>query len=147
MTMPTPNALIEAAAEVALIEKAALKVGMTSMLNHGAASCVYSEGCDGVSQEHLVAFTREIALHCAVALASPAPGWRPIETAPKDRTLIVLGSRSGVWLGKYLPVYSSGYRPENPWTSMLLNHDHMAERYTQPTHWQPLPPPPHPEAP
>jgi hypothetical protein len=71
-----------------------------------------------------------------------AEGWRPIETAPKDGALIVLGARNGVWLGKYVPVYQSGYRPENPWSSMLLNHDHMAERYTQPTHWMPLPPHP-----
>ena len=71
-----------------------------------------------------------------------AEGWRPISTAPKDGALIVLGARNGVWIGKYLPVYQSGYRPENPWSSMLLNHDHMAERYTRPTHWMPLPPPP-----
>ena len=71
-----------------------------------------------------------------------AEGWRPISTAPKDGALIVLGARNGVWLGKYLPVYQSGYRPENPWSSMLLNHDHMAERYTRPTHWMPLPLPP-----
>jgi hypothetical protein len=81
-----------------------------------------------------------------IGIAAPptaqAEGWRPIETAPKDGALIVLGARNGVWLGKYVPVYQSGYRPENPWSSMLLNHDHMAERYTQPTHWMPLPPPP-----
>ena len=71
-----------------------------------------------------------------------AEGWRPISTAPKDGALIVLGARNGVWIGKYLPVYQSGYRPANPWASMLLNHDHMAERYTRPTHWMPLPPPP-----
>ena len=68
--------------------------------------------------------------------------WQSIDTAPKDGALIVLGARNGVWLGKYLPVYQSGYRPENPWSSMLLNHDHMAERYTRPTHWMPLPLPP-----
>ena len=58
--------------EVELIERAAVRVGMKSLMNHGAASCVYSEGCNGVSQEHLIAFAREIALHCAVALAAPA---------------------------------------------------------------------------
>ncbi|MDM0041828.1 hypothetical protein QTI05_22500 [Variovorax sp. J22R193] len=57
--------------EVELIEQAALRVGMKSLLNHGAASCVYSEGCNGVSQEHLLAFAREIALHCVTALSSP----------------------------------------------------------------------------
>ena len=56
--------------EVQLIEKAAVRVGMTSLLNHGAASCVYSEGCDGVSQAHLIAFAREVALHCVSALAT-----------------------------------------------------------------------------
>lgn len=56
--------------EVELIEKTALRVGMKSLMNHGAASCVYSDGCNGVSQEHLIAFAREIALHCVAALAS-----------------------------------------------------------------------------
>ncbi len=78
---------------------------------------------------------------CLHGISEPS-GWMPIETAPKDGTLIVLGARNGVWLGKYLPLYGSGYKPENPWSSMLLNHDHMAERYTRPTHWMPLPPPP-----
>lgn len=73
--------------------------------------------------------------------ASP-PGWQPIETAPKDGTLVLLGGRNGVWVGKYRPVYTSGYRPENPWSSHLVNHYHMAERYTLPTHWMPLPPAP-----
>lgn len=54
--------------EIALIEKTLERVGITSLLNHGAASCVFTEGCCGVSQEHIVAYTREIALHCAVAL-------------------------------------------------------------------------------
>lgn len=58
--------------EIALIEKAAIRVGMTSYLNHGAASCVFTEGCNGVSQEHLIAFAREIALHCAAALSEQA---------------------------------------------------------------------------
>ena len=57
--------------EVELIEKAAQRAGMVSLMNHGAASCVYSEGCAGVTQEHLIAFAREIALHCAAALYQP----------------------------------------------------------------------------
>lgn len=67
--------------EIALMEKAAKHAGITSLLNHGAASCVYSEGCAGVSQEHLLAYTREIALHCVVTLAAPQP-----KTAPDART-------------------------------------------------------------
>lgn len=84
------------------------------------------------------------------ARVHPSPpegaGWMPIAEAPKDGTLIVLGARNGVWLGKYAPVYQSGFRPENPWSSMLRNHDHMAERYTRPTHWMPLPKAPAPPA-
>lgn len=58
--------------EAELIEGIVLRVGMKSLMNHGAASCVYSEGCSGVTQEHLLAFTREVALHCVAALATPA---------------------------------------------------------------------------
>ena len=70
--------------EVDLIEKAAVRVGMKSLMNHGAASCVYSEGCSGVSQAHLIAFAREVALHCAAALATPpaaAPVDAPVQQA------------------------------------------------------------------
>jgi len=68
-----------------------------------------------------------------------APQWQPIETAPKDGTAILLGSRGGAWVGKWLPVYVSGYRPDNPWSSLMLNHDHMGEKRCKPTHWMPLP--------
>lgn len=65
--------------------------------------------------------------------------WQPIETAPKDEELIVLGNRNGVWVGKYIPIYESGYKPENPFLSWLLNHKHMLKKCTIPTHWMPLP--------
>ena len=65
------NCGAQAADEIALIEKTLKSVGITSLLNHGAASCVFTEGCCGVSQEHILAYTRKIALHCAVALAAP----------------------------------------------------------------------------
>ena len=66
-------------------------------------------------------------------------GWQPIETAPKDGTAIMLGARWGAWIGKYLPIYQSGYKPENPWSSLMLNHDHLSEKRYSPTHWMPLP--------
>lgn len=81
----TPPAVTPAApSEVNLLEKAAVRVGMKSLMNHGAASCVYSEGCNGVSQAHLIAFAREVALHCVAAIATP-PAVMP--AAPSDAVI------------------------------------------------------------
>ena len=70
--------------------------------------------------------------------------WQPIETAPRDGTRVMLGNAAGVWVADWIPVYRTGYRPDDPWHSALLNHDHIREsaRYEAPTHWMPLPPPP-----
>lgn len=68
--------------------------------------------------------------------------WQPIETAPKGGACILVGNKHGSWIAKYLPVYQSGFVPENPWSSMMLNHDHIGEKWHPPTHWQPLPEPP-----
>jgi hypothetical protein len=67
--------------------------------------------------------------------------WQPIETAPKDDdTLILVANDDGVWVAKYRPVYQSGFKPSNPWSSMLLNHDHIRfHKSHTPTHWKPLP--------
>ena len=46
--------------------------GMVSVLNHGSGSCVYSEGCHGVTQEHLERFA-ELVLHNAELTGRPAP--------------------------------------------------------------------------
>lgn len=71
--------------------------------------------------------------------------WQPIETAPKDGARVILGNANGIWMADWRPVYVSGYQPECPWSSAMLNHDHMVDksgRYSPPTHWMPLPPPP-----
>lgn len=76
----------------------------------------------------------------AAQAAQPAqmPGWLPIESALKDGTAIRLANKWGEWIGKYLPVYGSGFPNDKPWTSLMLNHDHMGEKWHPPTHWQPL---------
>jgi hypothetical protein len=67
-------------------------------------------------------------------------GWKPIETAPKDGTRIILGNPHGAWMGEYRPVYQSGYRPDDPWFSVMLNRDHMGRfPSSNPTNWMPLP--------
>lgn len=37
--------------------------GMVNVLNHGSGSCVYSEGCHGVTQEHLERFAELVREH------------------------------------------------------------------------------------
>lgn len=75
--------------------------------------------------------------------AAIVPQWMPIESAPKDGTRIILGSSDGAWMAEYQPVYQSGYRPDNPWFSVMLNHAHMGRfPKAKPTHWQPIPPAP-----
>lgn len=71
-----------------------------------------------------------------------ASGWRTIESAPRDGTVIHLGNQFGTWYGKWEPVYVSGFRPKNPWFSMMLGHQYMKKHNTVPTHWMPLPPAP-----
>lgn len=84
------------------------------------------------------------AMHAALQAALGVGGWRPMDEAPKDGTYILVTNEgsSGSWVARYRPVYQSGYRPENPWQSMMLNHQHITQRSHLPTKWQPLPPPP-----
>lgn len=69
--------------------------------------------------------------------------WQPIETAPKDGTLILLANIGGTWAGRYMERYQSGFVPKNPWQSQMLNHRHMKRcASSTPTHWMPFPNPP-----
>lgn len=71
--------------------------------------------------------------------------WQPIDTVPKDGTPVLVSNaeRGGAWIAYYLPVYPSGYKPENPWNSLMLNMRWHGTKWasTVPTHWQPIPPP------
>lgn len=74
---------------------------------------------------------------------SDASGWCLIDSAPKDGRTIIVGNAAGAWVAKYEPVYQSGYRPKNPWFSLMLNLRHIGQYpSTIPTHWMPLPKPP-----
>ena len=70
--------------------------------------------------------------------------WQLIETAPKDSGRIMLGNEHGAWMADWRPVYQSGFRPDNPWASAMLNLDHIPrdKRYLPATHWRPIPEPP-----
>lgn len=81
--------------------------------------------------------------------------WQPIETAPKDGTVILLSDGKIAWPGGWNPsVHGHPY----PWVFMEDLKDHQphgccdneedsrinvnAWRDDGPTHWMPLPPPP-----
>lgn len=82
-------------------------------------------------------------LAAAPAVPVPAEQWLPIEAAPKDGSAVLLSrpDAGGAWIGKYEPVYQSGYRPDNPWFSLMLNRDYLPKplKSSAPTHWMPLP--------
>jgi hypothetical protein len=72
-----------------------------------------------------------------------AQQWRPIETAPRDGAYILVSNPAagGSWVAHWFPVAVSGYKFDQPWRSVMLNHWHIPEktRYVPPTHWMPLP--------
>jgi hypothetical protein len=74
--------------------------------------------------------------------ADDADGWRPIETAPKDGTRILVWREAVVPGAPYCDVTAW---PKN-WTGLWPTaYMHYADGH-EPTHWQPLPPlPPQPK--
>lgn len=68
--------------------------------------------------------------------------WMPIETAPKDKNIILFCHRRGVIRGKW---FTDQYakKPIPYWTNDLEVIFGIREtRADQPTHWMPLPEPP-----
>lgn len=104
------------------------------------ANVIYGCGETNTFREALVKAVRE-NIPMVAAPKQQAVEWEPIETAPKDGSRIMLANEHGVWMADWRPVYQSGYRPENPWGSAMLNLDHipLEVRYVRATHWKPLP--------
>jgi hypothetical protein len=63
----------------------------------------------------------------------PSAGWQPIETAPKDRRIIVFRPHGT----DYIPKVGEDY-----WSVELGNCWAHSNSSVQPTHWMPLPDPP-----
>jgi hypothetical protein len=76
--------------------------------------------------------------------AEPPP-WQPMESAPRDGKTYILVTNahaSSSWIAHWEPVAVSGYRFDQPWRSVMLNHWHITPKdaqYLPPTHWMPLP--------
>lgn len=71
----------------------------------------------------------------------PAPAWQPIETAPKDGTIILISREGGFVEAAYwnLARRVAGTDKDFPWTT--LDEFNLTNGRTEdsPTHWQPLP--------
>jgi hypothetical protein len=74
-------------------------------------------------------------------MSATKSGWRPIESAPKDGTWVILATPVCVQSGYWGPSYFD-YSP------MWLTYAHRSDYapvHGEPTHWQPLPDPPEPD--
>lgn len=66
--------------------------------------------------------------------------WRPIETAPKDRTVVDLWAMGRRWPDMEWEVTCPSH-PDGVWKRAGTDwYDAMG--WLDPTHWMPLPPPP-----
>jgi hypothetical protein len=70
--------------------------------------------------------------------------WRPIETAPKDETEVLLYFPNGYWAtGENMVTGFWGGEPEEPaWYFSESDSKPMTAFGSCPTHWMPLPRPP-----
>lgn len=66
-------------------------------------------------------------------------GWRPIETAPKDGTEILVALCGGEWATSLMVVSYDADQPDFPWITLDGGQGYHKDA---PTHWMPLPPPP-----
>lgn len=59
-----------------------------------------------------------------------SPGWQPIDTAPKDETLVLLWADEKVFMGSWNSYARDWLEP-------------IGIKWLSPTHWMPLPAGPH----
>jgi len=67
--------------------------------------------------------------------------WRPIESAPKDGTHVLLFWNDEVLTGHWWPRGKVQYGAKGNWTKDRFGLGSTAH-WSAPTHWQPLPKPP-----
>lgn len=67
--------------------------------------------------------------------------WQPIETAPKDVSVLCYDGVEGYYEGKLVEVME--FRGVGCASQLAWHwHNKSANRYSRPTHWMPLPDPP-----
>ena len=73
--------------------------------------------------------------------------WQPVETAPKDRVILIYGKPSNLILdGNFLTVFHRAAIFTAEWddidASFVLSGGSWLGPFVNPTHWMPLPDPP-----
>lgn len=70
--------------------------------------------------------------------------WQTIETAPKDGTEVLISSKNGIKVARYEPwAWSDKTRDAFQWFIALQEGNGGGTYAVDPTHWMPLPLPPH----
>ena len=103
-----------------------------------AALC-QTEGCGATGP------TRDTEPAAIAAWNRRAPGWRPIETAPRDGTLVLLWAESiGLHVAYLHQEWSwTKFRVIRTWQALWCEKQSGDEdEGIKPTHWMPLPEPP-----
>lgn len=65
--------------------------------------------------------------------------WQPIETAPKDRRILVITKRGAMYAAEWS---KNPYTDHEAWLIARIDNQNGDCLITQATHWMPLPPPP-----
>jgi hypothetical protein len=88
-------------------------------------------------------FSPGVAREVYVSMLAVAPsGWQPIETAPKDRDVLLYCKARGAVRGRWEDCYFAR-NPRPYWTNdREALFGVTGTRNDQPTHWMPLPPAP-----
>ena len=115
----------------ALIDTTASLVAAVSLLERGGKKAAPS---NTMFSQMLVDFKNSIDhARAAIEGVAPASPWRDIESAPKDRKVLVLGKMKD---GTDYQEVSKYFHVQNCWPVIFM------EGYLAPTHWMPLPEPP-----
>lgn len=110
---------------------------MTTPIPAAAVESAFNAWCDVADVDEWRVRNTSEALQAALAAALPhLSGWRPIAEAPRDGQRVLLVSSGGeAWAGYWRDARKAPYVAG--WTRF-----NCADVGWEPTHWQPLPPPP-----
>lgn len=140
-TMQDKEDILSAARRGVEMEKA-LRAAQRAMGAHGPCKNNSCAECGRTWKLIAAALPYPSPSEKAPRTAASNPKWRPIESAPRDGEMILLGDGKTVTAGFFKPEFDSVY----PWIHLDSGTDNFLngwqDRKHSPTHWMPLPSPP-----